>query len=253
MKNIIYGLWLIAYIVLSYFFFVERDFATAFYSWLGLVIAVGFVKSQREQLKLLILIGACFTVLRILVYSSPFLEWPVDFYLVALFGYFLLRFGFRQKPEKLKWSLKFSKREWASIFIINIPAVGILLWYFKLHPQVAEMFPELNVPLWGLPLVVLLLAAVNGLREEIFYRGLIQPASSVSSPAWFVVGLQAVLFGFMHYANSFPEGWLGVVMTAAWGAAIAIQYRMFKSISLAWLTHTIADAVMFGIILFVRS
>ncbi|WP_413294246.1 CPBP family intramembrane glutamic endopeptidase [Bdellovibrio sp. HCB185ZH] len=254
MKNIIYGLWLFSYLLLSYFFFVERDFATSFYIWLGLIACVGLIKSQREPWKLLILIGACFTVLKALHFYSPFTMWPMDFYLVALFGYLLLRFGFRKTPEKLKWSFVFSKREWASIFIINVPAVAILLWYFQLHPHVAEEFPELNVPTWGLPLVVLVMAALNGLREEIFFRGLIQPEStSKNAPMWFVIALQAVLFGFLHYAFSFPEGWVGVLMTAVWGAAISFQYRLFKSISLAWVTHTMADAIMFGIILCVRS
>lgn len=101
-------------------------------------------------------------------------------------------------------------------------------------------------------MVVLLIAAVNGLREEIYYRGLLQTMSAEKYSTWFVILFQAISFGPLHFANAFPQGWLGVGLTALWGSAIAIQYQYFRSISLSWLTHSIADAVMFSVILLVR-
>jgi membrane protease YdiL (CAAX protease family) len=181
------------------------------------------------------------------------LRWPLDFCVVALFGILFSRIVLRKPAQRLKWSLSFSKREIISILIINVPAIAILIWYFNAHPEVANTWPVPELPMWGVPFVVLAIAAVNGLREEIFYRGFIQPNSALQSPAWFVISLQAVLFGFLHFANAFPQGWLGVLMTATWGAAIAIQYQMFKSISLAWVTHAVADAIMFSIIIYSRT
>ncbi|QLY26938.1 CPBP family intramembrane glutamic endopeptidase [Bdellovibrio sp. KM01] len=252
-KNFIYGFWLIAYTALSYFFFVEGDYKVSLYGWLGLMVLVTTVKPLREHAVFLFVVGACFAVVNLIHRFVPWLGWPLDFYLAAIVGFLILRFGFRKPTEKLKWSFSFSKAELLSILLINIPSVAILIWYYQAHPEVAEMWPKLYLPWWSLPFVVLLIAAMNGLREEIFYRGLLQPASSKNSPIWYVIGLQAVLFGFLHFAGSFPQGWLGVGMTAVWGAAIAIQYQIFKSISLSWVTHAIADAIMFSIILYVRT
>src|SRR5207253_3314812 len=108
-------------------------------------------------------------------------------YLVTLLGFVTLKYFFRRPITKLKWSLKFSKMEMASIFIINIPAIAILIWYFNTHPEVANMWPVPQLPIWSIPLVVLAIAAMNGLREEIFYRGFVQPTSSSQSPTWFVI------------------------------------------------------------------
>lgn len=253
MKNVVYGLSLIAYTMLSYFYFVERDFSIAFYSWISLLIVTLLFKPFREQTPLLLLIGLCFCFLNLLNRVSPWLQWPLDFYLVALFGFGILRFGIRRPVEKLKWSFSFSRHELISIFAVNIPATVILVWYYSSHPEVAKMWPVPKLPLWEIPFVVLLIAGLNGLREEILYRGLLQTASSQKSPAWFVIGLQAVLFGFLHFMNAFPQGWLGVFLTAIWGGAIALQYRIFKSISLSWVTHAMVDAIMFGIIIYTRS
>lgn len=253
MKHIPYVFSLIGYVALSYFYFVEREFILALGLWAGLLLIKVAVKPLREQVPLLLVVGACFAFFNFLHRSTHWVRWPVDFYLTTLLGFVILRFVLRRPVEKLKWSFKFSKWEWLSIFAINIPAVAILIWYYTANPEVADMWPVPNLPLWSIPLVVFGIAAINGLREEIFYRGLLQPASSEKSPVWFVIGLQAVLFGFLHFVNAFPEGWLGVAMTATWGAAIAIQYRFFKSISLSWVTHAVADAVMFSIILLTRS
>jgi hypothetical protein len=84
-------------------------------------------------------------------------------------------------------------------------------------------------------------------------RGLLQANSPKEAPAWFVIGAQAILFGTLHFKNAFPQGWLGVFLTGIWGAAIATQYRLFRSIALAWVTHAVADAVMFAIILSTRT
>ena len=184
---------------------------------------------------------------------SPYLQWPVEFFLTTLFGFFVARYVLKMPGQPLKWSFRFSKVEILSIFVINVPAIAILFWYFNAHPEVAKMWPLPSLPLWSIPLVVLGVAALNGLREEIFFRGLIQTKTGASAPVWFVVCLQAVLFGFLHFEGAFPRGWMGVLLTGVWGAAIAIQYRMFRSISLAWMTHSVADAIMFSIIIYSLS
>lgn len=244
---------LLGYVGLSYLYFVERDLWLAVAAWAGLLALKVLIKPLRSQVSLCLMIGLCFGLLNGLHRLGPWLQWPFDFMLVAIFGFVFSRYVMRRPVEKLKWSFVFSKLEVISILVINVPAIAILIWYYKSHPEVAKMFPAVDFPIWSIPLLLLGVAAINGFREEIFYRGFVQPNSSLQSPAWFIVGLQAILFGFMHYSNSFPEGWLGVLLTAIWGAAIAVQYQMFKSISLAWVTHAVADAIMFSIILYTRA
>lgn len=253
MGNAVYIFSLIGYLALSILYFVERDFLLAFWTWLGLLVIKASLKPLRSQAPLLLLTGLCFCFLFGLRKVSPWLQWPLDFYLAALFGFGLLHLVLRQPVRKLKWSFAFSKKEILSMFIINVPAIAILIWYYQWHPEIAKNWPLPEVPLWSLPLIVLLIAGLNGLREELFYRGLLQSATPGKSPVWYVIGLQAILFGFLHFANAFPQGWLGVFLTAMWGAAIALQYRIFKSLSLVWMTHAMADAIMFTIIIYTRS
>lgn len=247
-----YGFSILSYMALACLYFVNREYLIALSVWVLLLAVKAFFKPLREQLALLFLVGLCFLFLNILYRIGPWFHWPLDFYLTALFGFCLLRFVIRKPTESLKWSFSFSRAEIASLFIINIPAIAILIWYFKSNPEVANMWPVPELPIWSLPFVVLFIAAINGLREEIFFRGLLQPASAKTSPIWFQIALQAVLFGFLHFLNAFPQGWTGVLLTGIWGAAIAIQYQLFKSISLSWVTHAVADAIMFAIIIYTR-
>ena len=253
MNQSVHFIFLIAYAALSYLYFVERNFTGALYFWLVLLITSTLLQRSRPQTPLLLLIGSCFCFLNLIHKLSPFLRWPLDFFLTALFGFAVLRFVFRSPAAKLKWSFVFSKWEWFSILAINIPALFVLIFYYRMNPEVANMWPIPKLPLWSTPFIIILIAAVNGLREEIFYRGLLQPASSKRSPVWFTIALQMILFGFLHFTNAFPQGWTGVAMTAVWGGAIATQFQIFKSISLAWVTHAIADAVMFSIIIITKA
>lgn len=244
---------LISYLYLSFLYFVEQDFKTALYAWLSILAAKVLIKPLRQHLDLFLTVGICFSFFMILsFFGGPYLAWPLDFFLTTLVGFIFLKYVLKKPIDRLKWSFSFSRWELVSVLIINIPSIAILYWYYKTHPEVADMWPKLNVPMWSLPILVLAIALVNGLREEIFYRGFVQNNTHPHSPIWYVVGLQAVLFGFLHFAGSFPQGWLGVLLTALWGSAIAIQYRIFKSFSLAWLTHAMADAIMFTIILTTR-
>ncbi|MNK99640.1 CAAX amino terminal protease self- immunity [compost metagenome] len=251
MKHLGFVFSLLGYAGLSYLYFVELDLWLSLAAWLGLLSVKVLIQQLRPQVPLCLMIGLCFGLLNVLLQAG--IPWPLDFCLVAIFGFVFSRYVMRRPVEKLKWSFAFSKREVISVLVINVPAIAVLILYYNSHPEVAEMFPAVDFPVWSVPLVILGAAAVNGFREEIFYRGFVQPNSSLQSPVWFIVGLQAVLFGFLHYSNAFPQGWLGVFLTATWGAAIAIQYQMFKSISLAWLTHAVADAIMFSIILYTRA
>lgn len=209
-----------------------------------------------QQFKNYLQLSTCIVLTHIFLYSLkyfPYLRWPFDFYLASGIGFYICSKFFGKRLFKgLNWSFRFTKRQIFSVVVINVPSILILVWYYSTHKEVANQWPLPQLPVWAVPFVVLLIAAINGLREEIFYRGLLQTQMEENSPAWFTILFQAIFFGVLHFSGAFPQGWLGVALTALWGSAIAIQYRIFRSISLAWLTHSIADAVMFSIILLVR-
>lgn len=240
------------YTAFAYFFWILKNPALAALIFIGFTLLTFIIRSMRNGASLLLAVGLTHFILWSLNYI-PYLKWPVDFYLVTLIGFAFLKYVLKQNPEKrLNWSFHFTKLQWGSIAIINLPSIAILFWYYSNHKSLAQQWPIPQLPLWSIPVVILLIAAINGLREEIFYRGFLQKISEETFPSWFVVAFQAIFFGSLHFMNAFPQGWLGVCLTAIWGAAIAVQYHIFRSIALAWLTHSIADAVMFGIILAVR-
>lgn len=214
----------------------------------GLFLAFSFFnKPLRAGMELTLAVTATHLLLWSLRFAPP-LNWPFDFFIVAAAGFLFIRLVFR-KTLRLKWSFKFSRKELLSVACINIPSIAVLLWYFERHPEVARQWPLPPLPAWAVPFVVILVAALNGLREEIYYRGLLQTLSMEKFSPWFVIFFQGLSFGALHFSGGFPQGWVGVALTAAWGALIAWQYLSFRSIALAWVTHSIADAVMFTVIL----
>lgn len=76
--------------------------------------------------------------------------------------------------------------------------------------------------------------------------------SQLGSPVTAIV-CSSLFFGYIHFTNGFPQGGLGVVLTILYGALVGAQFFYFKSASLTWLTHSLADAIMFFVILMNRQ
>jgi membrane protease YdiL (CAAX protease family) len=238
------------YVSFGFFYWIEGHF---YLSALSLIFAASLALLLHQFNKYLILtliLGLTHLALPF-VYLIPYAKWPFDFIFLAVLGFLVCQFLFK-KNLSLKWSLKFSKPEVLSIAIINVPAVFVLAIYFHYNKALALSFPLPSVPIWSLPLVVITGALINGFREELYYRGLLQSLSQESLRPWAVVLLQAFFFGILHFQNAFPQGWIGVGLTSLWGGLIAIQYQVFRSMALAWVTHAVADAVMFSIIILNR-
>ncbi|MBO3084818.1 CPBP family intramembrane glutamic endopeptidase [Cellulomonas fengjieae] len=79
-----------------------------------------------------------------------------------------------------------------------------------------------------------------GVTEEITYRGLVVLALAVAVPDLphaGVVVVAALLFGFAHWY----QGWLGMVLTGALGAAFTQLYLVTGSILLLMVLHVLID------------
>lgn len=232
----------------SVLYFVQREHAAALTLCLvvtGMAYRLLSLRPYFNFFLVLFLTHLFSYALKFVPYSNM---WPLDLYIVAGLSFVCLKYVFKIQILPGRWNLRFSKKELLSVLIITIPTFVILLWYYSTHREVADKFPLPPMSLWLLPLVIVAAALLNGLREELIYRVLYMSVDSKAGKDALILLSQAVLFGFIHFRGGFPEGWLGVLLTGVWGLAIGMQFVIFRSTTLAWLTHSLADALMFAVI-----
>ncbi|WP_413287544.1 CPBP family intramembrane glutamic endopeptidase [Bdellovibrio sp. HCB337] len=239
--------------VFSYLFFVISERPWAFALMLALTIASFLLNAFKNQRAFLVAVFSSHLTLYLLRFIPYGRYWPHDFFIVCAVTFLALKYILKTPFTKPRWSWKFTKPELISVAIITLPSILILLWYYSNHREVADKFPLPAMPAWVLPFAIVGVAAVNGLREELLYRILYLSTEKAGSKNWFLLFNQAVLFGFLHFAGGFPQGWLGVLLTGTWGLAIGIQFVLFRSATLSWLTHSLADAIMFSVIVMNRT
>jgi membrane protease YdiL (CAAX protease family) len=88
--------------------------------------------------------------------------------------------------------------------------------------------------------VLVLLALVPvALLEELLFRSLLLGGLSPLLPAWLLVAGLAALFGILHL----PQGWLGVVGTAAAGILFSGLFLWRASLLAPLTAHYVADAL----------
>lgn len=180
------------------------------------------------------------------------LFWPIDQFLGALILFLGSKFFIHPK-EPLSWSLRFSIRMVLSIVGIVVPSLICLILYFINHREVADKWPLPQMPLWAIPFAVVLIALINGLREEIYFRFTLQRYLTDCLSPQLAMLCASLVFGYMHYQGGFPAGGLGVFLTTLFGLLIGIQFYCFRSATLSWITHSVTDAVMFAIILLSKT
>lgn len=246
-------LWVFFTFVIAHLYFVNQlRHEVTIVAIIGLIISL--FKSSNRNFILIRILSLFFISFQIVRSPWPFLgfiPWPLDLYLASFLIYFALRF-FKMLPEKINWELKLTRGMMFSLILIVVPSLVCLVGYFYYHPEVAKQFPYLDVPAWTMPLIILLIALVNGFREEIYFRFLLQNSLNgvFSYPTGIIIS--AILFGFIHFQAGFPQGYLGVFLTSLFGLLVGLQYFFYKSAILTGLTHAVTDAVMFSIILLSR-
>ncbi len=196
-----------------------------------------------------IFLGASFLAIQLFRFVPSLGNWPAGMFIIAAVSIFALRM-FSNIDLSSRWSLKFSRNEWLSFLGIVLPSVIVLSFYYRAFPEVAKSLPMPDLPSWSIPLVIIGAAVVNGLAEELVYRFTFQQALLKSNGVVWSILMQALAFGFLHYQNGFPQGGVGVFLTTLFGVLIGVQYYRTRSASLAWMTHSVTDAVMFAIIIY---
>lgn len=160
---------------------------------------------------------------------------------------------FLHPKVSMSWTLRFNKRMLLSVFGIVVPSLICLVLYFVYNREIADNWPLPQMPYWVIPFAVLLIALINGLREEIFFRFTLQNYLEECLSPQLAIFCASLVFGYMHFQGGFPAGGVGVFLTTLFGLLIGIQFYYYRSVTLSWMTHSITDAVMFAIILFSKS
>lgn len=177
-----------------------------------------------------------------------YIPWPLDFYVASFIFFIALKIA-KCAPEKISFDWKLTRGMLFSLVMIVLSSTICLGVYFYYNQEVAKQFPDLNVPAWSLPFIILAAALINGFREELYYRFILQNTLSRIISFRGAIIISSVLFGLIHYKASFPQGCIGVLLTTLFGLLIGLQYFFYKSVLLTALTHALTDAIMFSIIL----
>ncbi|MFU8857938.1 MAG: type II CAAX prenyl endopeptidase Rce1 family protein [Deferrisomatales bacterium] len=95
-------------------------------------------------------------------------------------------------------------------------------------------------------------ALLNAAMEEAVFRGAILGALErcLRHPSA-ALGLQALLFGVLHYREGFPSGVSGVALTAVYGLGLGVLRGLSGGLAAPWLAHAGADAAVYALV--VRS
>lgn len=213
------------------------------------ILAFSFVLPSLKPATLPLLVITIAEITLIIIKPIPYLgDWPFDMYLIAM-ACILYLVKFNKVDLTARWNFRLSRNEWTSAALITMLSVSALTIYYFNQPEVAKSFPLPELPLWSLPIVVVIAATVNALREELIYRFVLQRTFQSYMGTFWALNIQALAFGFLHYKNGFPQGWIGVILTYLFGLLIGSQFLWSRSMALIWITHALADASMFTIIL----
>ena len=100
----------------------------------------------------------------------------------------------------------------------------------------------------ALTLAALGFAIINGVMEEVIWRGVFWESLSLHLPPVAVNIVQAFSFGIIHFAG-IPSGWSGVGLATVFGLILGYQRLVTGGLKTPLLTHFIVDLVVFSIVM----
>jgi MYXO-CTERM domain-containing protein len=158
--------------------------------------------------------------------------------------FFLVRGDREAKAEPVRWLGQKSPSSLWSIGFVFTLVVIIGQFFMFIFP----LLPTSETVRYLIPLIplILLLAASNGVTEEIIYR------AAPISPVYEVVGksgaiwMAAILFGISHYIGGAPPGVPGILITTLLGWFFGKCMLDSKGFFWPWLFHTLQDILPFS-------
>lgn len=141
--------------------------------------------------------------------------------------------------DKLTWGM-------TGVFAV-VSALGVTAWRFLAHPDLAAFrgFVPAGVPLWLLPIGIVLYAALNALYEEVVWRGILtQSLEAAAGPGWGALLAQSLGFGLWHF-HGFPGGWLGVGLAGVFALLMGWLRHRSRGLLAPWLAHMAVDTTIY--------
>ncbi len=177
--------------------------------------------------------------------------WPL-YFLVPLLAYALVVCLFGPLRRTVSW-LRVGRLDppvIAATIAISVLSCSALLLYSVLFPSEPLDFVE-PILSWSPAQWVLagvLFSVLNGLFEEVIFRGILMHAlrSEVGLNAAIII--QSVAFGLGH-AHGYPPGAIGIVLASIYGLVLGLLRLYAQGMAAPILAHVTADATIFAIVM----
>jgi len=176
-----------------------------------------------------------FSLLLLFIYSikiekQPLLLWNEKrynaiFYLLSLLGIFF------------------------TLFIL-MATLNVTLKLFKLNSISAKISQMLAI-MRGNKLLVIFTCLTAGVTEELIFRGYLQPRFQLLlKNQYLAIGLNAILFGLMHYRYGTVVNVLGPVLI---GLVFSLHYQKFNNIKVLILFHFLWDWMILSVQMYIHK
>jgi uncharacterized protein len=146
---------------------------------------------------------------------------------------------------------------WSTAAVVVLAAGAIAAWAAVVGPAGYSEGTRLAVrqarmhPLWVVAPLGALFAAANAAAEEVFFRGAFLAGLTEAGVAM-ALAIQAASFGLLHLAG-FPGGWVGVVLSAGYGATLGLLRIRAQGLTAPWVAHSLADLAIISVIVWVAK
>ena len=173
--------------------------------------------------------------------------------LISTAIYLIIVFSFRSIKQSSGWLIlgRIDKTILLWILLtIFISSTILIIWCKILKPDLnsyAEIIPNVNISLLIIGIVGF--AVLNGVLEEITFRGILWDGlQKVLGNTLVIIFLQSVFFGLCHY-NGFPRGVVGIGLSFVYGVILGILRYQSQGLLAPILAHIFTDSAIALIVL----
>ncbi|MCK4906498.1 MAG: CPBP family intramembrane metalloprotease [Spirochaetes bacterium] len=181
------------------------------------------------------------------------IQFPGVDYLIPCLAYVVMVLSIRSMRSSLGWLRwgKVKRIDWWFIAVsVVISSAALFLWAIYIKKDLSVFHDKLpSMPIVLLCLGGVVFAVLNTLVEELFTRLVMWDGlSAVFSNIAVIVIIQALFFSLWH-VQGFPRGLIGIGMAFVWAVFLGIIRYRTKGVLAPLITHFLADAVIFIIII----
>jgi membrane protease YdiL (CAAX protease family) len=126
-----------------------------------------------------------------------------------------------------------------------IAGISLIIWRFTTDTDLTRYRGYVpDVPIWLMPIGIVVTAMINAAFEEALWRGVIQHGlHEVFGIQAVAFVLQAVAFGLWHFIG-FPSEWVGVGLATIFAAMMGVLRWRSQGMLSPWIAHVLADVTI---------